>query len=107
MTQRIRVEIVGAPIACADGVKDSWRVVAAWAADQLTARFGEAVQVEYYDLFDLGAPTVPPGARLPLVLVGGDVVSDGGKISIPAIRRRVESMMASDQPPSMPGRVGQ
>ena len=105
MTQRIQVEIIGAPIACADGTKDTWREVAAWAAGQLTARFGEVVQVDYYDLFDLGAPPVSPGARLPLVLVGGEVVSEGGKISIPAIRRRLESVLASGEPQSAPARV--
>jgi hypothetical protein len=31
----ILVQIIGAPIACADGVKDSWRDVARWAEDQL------------------------------------------------------------------------
>ena len=105
MAHRILVEIIGAPIACADGVKDTWRQVAAWAAGQLTARFGDVVQVDYYDLFDLGAPPVPAGARLPVVLVGGEVVSEGGKVSIPAIRRRLESVLASGQPQSTPRRV--
>ena len=103
MTQRVLVQIVGAPIACADGVKDTWRDVAAWAAGQLTARFGDAVQVDYYDLFDPGTPPVPPGARLPVVLVGGEVVSEGGKIAVPAIRKRIETVLASLQPPSMSG----
>jgi hypothetical protein len=94
MAQRILVEIIGAPIACADGVKDTWRKVAAWAAGQLAVRFGDGVQVDYYDLFDPGVPSVPPGARLPVVLVGGEVVTDGVKISIPAIRKRVEALLA-------------
>ncbi|MCL4465513.1 MAG: hypothetical protein M1389_05710 [Chloroflexi bacterium] len=106
MTQRIVVQIVGAPTACADGVKDSWREVAAWAAGQLKARFGDAVQVDYFDLFDPGAPPIPPGAQLPLVLAGGEMVSQGAKVSIPAIRRRVESMLESGEPQSTPGRVG-
>jgi hypothetical protein len=50
------------------------------------------VLVEYYDLFDAGCPSLPPGAQLPLVLVDGDVASSGGKISVPAIRRRIEAM---------------
>jgi len=98
MTQQIVVQIIGAPIACADGTKDTWREVAAWAAGQLAARFGDGVEVDYYDLFDPGVPSVPPGARLPVVLVGGEVVSEGGKVSIPAIRRRVESVLDSDPP---------
>lgn len=97
MAQRIVVQIIGAPIACADGVKDTWREVAQWAAGQLTARFGDHVHVAYYDLFDPSAPPIPAGAQLPLVLVGGAMISQGAKVSIPAIRTRVESMLDSEQ----------
>lgn len=86
------VRIVGAPVACAEGVKDSWRKVAAYAAEQLTRRFGEAVRVEYYDLFDPDCPPLPPGAQLPLILVNEEMLSCGGKISTPAIRQRLELM---------------
>jgi hypothetical protein len=86
------VRIVGAPVACKDGEKDTWRETAAWAGDQLRARFGDRVRVEYFDLFDPGAPPVPPGALLPLVLVNGEVLSSGGKVSIPALRRKIESV---------------
>lgn len=90
MSTPVLVQIIGAPIACKDGVKDSWREVASWAADQIRARFGEAVKVEYYDLFDTDCPSLPPSAQLPLVLVNGDMLSSGVKISIPVIRRRLE-----------------
>ena len=86
------VQIVGAPVACAEGLKDTWREVAAWAAEQLTNRFGEAVRVDYFDLFDPTCPPLRPGAQLPLVLVNGEVLSSGGKISVPAIRKRVEAL---------------
>lgn len=86
------VQIVGAPVACAEGVKDTWREVTAWAAGQLKARFGAAVQVDYFDLFDPGCPPLPDGAELPLVTVNGDVISAGGKISIPMIRERLEGL---------------
>ncbi|GAB4446201.1 MAG: hypothetical protein OHK0041_04680 [Anaerolineales bacterium] len=91
--QTVFVQIIGAPIACKDGVKDSWREVAAWAARQLQARFGEDVQVRYYELFDADCPSMPAGAQLPLVLVNGEVTISGGKIAIPVIRRKIESMM--------------
>jgi hypothetical protein len=87
----VTVTIVGAPVACKDGLKDSWRSFATWAAAQLKTRFGEAVQVKYYDLFDAGCPPMPEGAQLPLALVDGEVVSSGGKISMPAIRERIEA----------------
>jgi hypothetical protein len=92
MAPPIVVQITAAPVACADGAKDMWREVATWAAGQLAGRFGEAVRVEYFDLFDPACPTLPPGAQLPLVLVNGEVLSSGDKISVPAIRRRLEAL---------------
>lgn len=86
------VQIIGAPVACAEGMKETWREVAAWAAGQLTARFGPSVQVQYFDLFDPACPPLPAGAQLPLVLVDGQVVTNGGKVSMPAIRRRLEAL---------------
>ena len=86
------VQIIGAPIACAEGVKDTWRDVAKHAADQLTARFGDSVRVQYFDLFSPDCPTLPAGAQLPLVIIEGEVLSSGGKISVPAIRKRIEDL---------------
>ena len=87
----IVVQIIGVPIACAEGVKDTWRDVAKHAADQLIARFGDSVQVQYFNLFDSDCPALPVGAQLPLVIIGGEVLSSGGKISVPAIRKRIEA----------------
>ena len=87
----IVVQIIGVPIACAEGVKDTWRDVAKHAADQLIARFGDSVQVQYFDLFDPDCPALPAGAQLPLVLLNGEIFSSGGKISMPAIRKRLEA----------------
>ncbi len=86
------VQIVGAPVACAEGVQDTWRGLADMAAEKLTGRFGEQVEVRYFDLFDAACPPLPPGAQLPLVLVNGEVLSSGGKISVPAIRKRLEGL---------------
>ncbi|HEX2995058.1 MAG TPA: hypothetical protein VHP14_09540 [Anaerolineales bacterium] len=94
MSGSILVQIIGAPIACSEGVKDSWREVAGWAAGQLKTRFGDEVSVQYYDLFDTSCPTIPPGSQLPLVLVNGEVLSSGGKISVPLIRKRVDALRA-------------
>jgi hypothetical protein len=87
-----RVQIIGAPVACSDGVKDTWREVAEWAGGQLHARFGDAVQTEYFDLFDAGCPAIPANAQLPVVLVEGQLFSSGGKISVPAIRKKLEEI---------------
>jgi hypothetical protein len=83
MNGQVVVQIVGAPVTCNDGVKDTWRETAQWAGDQLRTRFGDRVRVEYFDLVDPNAPTVPPGAQLPLVLVNGEV---------PALRRKIETL---------------
>lgn len=93
MSMPVRVHIIGAPVACKDGVKDTWRDVAEWAGQQLQQRFGEAAQVQYFDLFDAACPPVPPGVELPLVLVNGEVLTSGGKISVPAIRRKIEAIL--------------
>jgi len=95
MSNSILVQIVGAPVACADGTKDSWREVSAWAAEQLRARFIDAVEVHYFDLFDADCPPMPAGAQLPLVIVQGEVLSSGGKISVSALRRKIEALLNS------------
>lgn len=92
MNTPVLVQIIGAPIACSDGVKDAWREVAGWAAQQLKTRFGESVRVEYFDLFEADCPPIPSGAQLPLVLVNGQVLSSGAKVSVPLIRKHVEEL---------------
>lgn len=86
------VVIVGAPVACKDGIKETWREVADWAAGKLKARYGGQVEVAYFDLFDPNCPTIPSDGQLPLVLVDGKMVSSGGKISIPLIRKKLEEL---------------
>lgn len=92
MNAPVLIQIIGAPIACSGGVKDSWREVADWAAGQLKTRFGEGVSVQYFDLFDAGCPSIPSGVQLPLVLVNGVALSSGGKISVPLIRKQIEAL---------------
>lgn len=86
------IHIIGAPVACADGVKETWREMAGWLAGQVRARYGTAVTTTYYDLFDPDCPPLPPGTELPLVLVNGEVLSSGGKLSMPAIRRHLDGL---------------
>jgi len=91
--QTIIVQIIGVPIACKEGMKDSWREVAKWATDQLKGHFGEVVDAHYFDLFDADCPPMPVNAQLPLVLVNNEVLSSGGKISVPVLRRKIESIL--------------
>jgi hypothetical protein len=79
-------------MACAGGVKDTWRDLAGWMAGKLQARYGTAVSVTYYDLFDVSCPALPPNAELPFVLINDEVLSSGGKLSMPAIRRRLDTL---------------
>lgn len=100
MDEPVVVRIFGVPTACATGMVDAWRDVARWVATQLKARFGERVAVEYCDLFSDEAARFPPalamvrehGASIPLVFVGDELVCAGGKVSIPAIRERLEAL---------------
>jgi hypothetical protein len=91
MNEKVCIQIIGAPIACAEGVKDSWRDLSVYMGGRLIERYGPAVEVAYYDLFDPACPPLPPDAELPLVLVNGDMLSSGGKLSMPAIRRHLEA----------------
>lgn len=99
MVKPVLVRIIGAPVACGTEVTDTWRQLSALVGGQLRRRYGKAVQVEYFDLFDPGCPPLPPNAELPLVLVDGKVVTSGGKLSVPLIRRAVD---ASGVPPRTP-----
>ena len=90
------VQIVGAPVACGDGIKEAWREIAALAQTQLSRHFDDTVRVDYFDLFDPGCPPLSPEAQLPLVLINGQVFSCGGKISIPAIRKQLEALVKSN-----------
>lgn len=95
----VTVRIFGTPMACSRGVTDAWRQVAEHARTQLSAKFGDSVSVEYHDLFspDMdGFPEVMEkvrgGAQVPLVFVGGEMFSAGGKISTPALAKRIEEL---------------
>ena len=52
----------------------------------------ETSEERYFDLFDPDCPTLPDLAQLPLVLIDGKVLSSGGKISVPAIRKQIEGL---------------
>lgn len=92
MNSPVLVKIIGAPVACKDGIKETWREVAEWASGQLRSRYGDLVQLQYYDLFDPNCPTLPPDGQLPVVFVDDILLSSGGKISIPLIRKKLEEL---------------
>jgi len=74
MSEPILVQIIGAPIACKEGVKDTWREIAEWAGGQLCQRFGESVEVQYFDLFDPACPSIPANARMAAAIADCDIL---------------------------------
>ena len=92
MSKPASIQIIGSPVACADGVKETWRDLAGWIGGKLRGQYGTAVTFTYYDLFDPDCPPLPPHTQLPLVLVNGDIVTSGGKLSMPAIRRHLDAL---------------
>lgn len=92
MTAPLRIQIIGAPLACATGVNETWRELGIYFAGQLRERYGPMVETTYTDLFDPACPPLPPAAQLPLVLVEGHVLINGGKLSLPLIRRYLGSL---------------
>ena len=87
----VTVEIVGVPVACGDRVRDSWREITAWVSRDLERTFAGAVRVQYHDLFEAGCPALPAGAKLPVVLIDGEPITVGEKISLPVIRKAIVS----------------
>ncbi|HHY76237.1 MAG TPA: hypothetical protein GX500_05605 [Firmicutes bacterium] len=100
MADAITVRIFGVPVVCSEGVADLWRNVANQAQGQLARRFGERVVVEYYDLMSPEMDRFPEvlaqissGAQVPLVYVNGELLSQGGKVSVPAIAKHISNLL--------------
>jgi hypothetical protein len=58
------VKIIGAPIACADRVKDSRREMAEFVSGNFEVQYGNSVEVVYFDLFDPACLPLPSEKRL-------------------------------------------
>ncbi len=91
--QPLVVRVFAAPlVTCGSG--ETWASAAAAMGERIRRRFGEGITVEFVELFsprsfDFPAvlARVEAGASLPLVTVGDDVISEGGKLSEPRIGR--------------------
>jgi hypothetical protein len=93
----VAVRIVTAPDVACGG--PTWSGTVGMIRGRLARRFGQAVSVEhvtvfsprFFELADVAAG-VQAGMELPIVFVGGAVVSRGGKVSEPRI---VEALRAA------------
>ncbi len=96
----ITVRVFGVATSTNCGCQEGWRDATEWVARSLKSYFGDKICVEYQDLF-LSAPTDFPQvlellehgeAQPPLVFIGEELFSSGGRISGPAIRKRLEAL---------------
>jgi hypothetical protein len=89
------------------GATDAWQRAADYARRRLRRAFGPQVQVAYYtasspeiNRFPQALALVRLGnALLPLVFIGDELFSTGGKILIPEISRRLETLGVPRDPP--------
>ena len=98
----VTVRVFGVPTTsgCDCGTQGTtWREATEWVARSLKTRFGDRVRVEYFDLFfdaidafPQAMDAVAQGAQPPLVFIDNVLFSSGGKISGPAIRKRLETL---------------
>ncbi len=86
----VAIQVVTAPDAGCCG--PTWSGAVGMMRNRLARRFGEAVSIEHVTVFSPRffeltevAAQVQAGVELPIVLVGGAVVSRGGKLSEPRI----------------------
>ncbi len=82
---------------CGTGM--TWTEAAKFIRDRLNRRFNGRVAVEQVEIFSQRSfefPTVleaiQQGAELPIVLVGDQIVSQGGKLSESRIARAIEAL---------------
>lgn len=94
------VRVFGIPAAPGCPADQTWEAVTRWMGERLAGRFGAQVQTEYVDLFGSAMTRFPEVTALvtggaaspPIVTVDGTVVSAGGKVSVPAVRKTLEAL---------------
>ncbi len=106
----VPVAIVTAPDATCGGA--TWSDTVEMIRSTLLRRFGEAVRVEHVTLFsprffDMAevAESVQAGSELPIVVVGQQVLSRGGKLSLPRIAEALRAAVGSTESEVVKGTV--
>ena len=87
---------------CGTGM--TWSAACAFTSERLKRRFGDAVRVEHIELFGPRTFDFPQvvaaiegGAPLPIVTVGGQIVSQGGKLSERIIAQAIETRSKTEK----------
>lgn len=88
------IRVFAAPMAACGGSGQTWALAAATLGQRLERRFGQMVSTEFVELFSPRSFEFPgvlarieAGGPLPLVTIGDDVITEGGKLSEPLIAR--------------------
>lgn len=100
----IPVYIFGLPdAACGQGM--TWSAAAAYVRRRLQNKFGDAVTLDYIEIFSARCFDFPEvierlqaGGKPPIVLVGGQFVDQGSKISEPVLRDVILSRLSERRP---------
>jgi hypothetical protein len=99
----IPVRVIAAPDAsCGHGM--TWSAASALIGERLKRRFGDRVEVEHIEVFSARCFEFPQvmaaiegGDQLPIVLVGAEIASRGGKLSDRIIGQAIEALLAAEK----------
>lgn len=100
----VLVLVFAAPDAsCGRG--QTWSAATAYVGARLRQRFGERITVEHVEIFSARSFEFPDvlaaierGSSLPVVVVDGRIVSQGGKLAERAIAHAVETVLENGNP---------
>lgn len=99
----IHVRVFAAPDAsCGHGM--TWSAASALIGERLRRRFGDAVISEHIEIFSPRSFEFPEvmaaieaGSQMPVVTVGDQIVSQGGKLSDRIIGQAVEALLTAEK----------
>ena len=102
-TELIEVCVFAAPdVSCGGGM--TWSAASAFIGERLKRRFGNAVRVEHIELFcprtfdfPQVVAVIEAGGQLPIITVGGQIVSQGGKLSERIIAQAIETRLKAEE----------
>jgi hypothetical protein len=100
-SKSVQVRVFAAPDAsCGHGM--TWSAASAFIGERLKRRFGEGVDVEHIEMFSPRSFEFPgvlaaieAGRKLPVVMVGDRIVSQGRRLSESIIRQAIEALLTA------------